>query len=287
MVRLTRKINLSLLILLALPLKISAQFNQFDRSKDLNNFYARTTVILTAMQDGLEQDQGTGFWYSPDADAKHTFLITCRHLVSDETRLGYHPTQLSLTAIANSPLAHGPQPIIINLYSSSAGGLLDLPLWRELDPFVDVIAIPIDPHFIVSGNWVIFTSDDLLPDSVDIALGSDVLIFGYPSGFFDKKAILPIGKRGSVASVFGAAFEDQPLFLVDAKLEKGMSGGPVVTKNEGFTIQRNVGSKPVGERQTFLIGINSGFYGEANTLDLDAVWYADILRKLTSIWPGS
>ena len=60
-------------------------------------------------------------------------------------------------------------------------------------------------------------------------VGDDVLVAGYPRGFYDTANLFPIVKAGIIASKWGAPFRGNPHFLVDAKLFEGSSGSVVVS----------------------------------------------------------
>lgn len=73
-------------------------------------------------------------------------------------------------------------------------------------------------------------------DKFFIEVGDDVLIIGYPYGYYDSVNLYPIVKSGMIASSLYNSFEGQPCFLIDAKLFPGSSGSLVVSKPQMFRI---------------------------------------------------
>ena len=65
---------------------------------------------------------------------------------------------------------------------------------------------------------------------LQIEAASDVLVVGYPRGFYDDVNLFPIVKSGVVASRWGLGFKGDPCFLIDAKLFPGSSGSVVISK---------------------------------------------------------
>ena len=125
-----------------------------------------------------------------------------------------------------------------------------------------------------------------------VNVGDDVLVVGYPRGFYDDVNLFPIVKAGIIASRWGAPFQGKPYFLIDAKLFPGSSGSVVVTKPIDMTIKN--GQLMVSkEKQFSLLGIYSGepFHEEPpveigdltvtakSRFDVGIVWYADTIEE--------
>ncbi|MCY3734243.1 MAG: serine protease, partial [Chloroflexi bacterium] len=127
--------------------------------------------------------------------------------------------------------------------------------------------------------------------SVDVA--DDVLIIGYPRGFYDHVNLYPIVKGGIVASRWGAHFSGKPYFLIDAKLFPGSSGSIVVSKPRDFVMD---GGQIfyANEKQFAFLGVFSGeFRRQGAKVELDdliivqksgydvgIVWYADLVEEI-------
>lgn len=100
----------------------------------------------------------------------------------------------------------------------------------------------------------------------------NVVVVGYPLGFYDKKNNLPVYRKASIASAYGINFGGLPYFLVDANLHEGTSGSPVV--NSHHTLFKE-GDKKEGYK---LFGIHSAEHVvDEDPLGLNVVWYADVL----------
>ena len=82
-------------------------------------------------------------------------------------------------------------------------------------------------------------SSDRLPNQnyEDIEAASDIIVVGYPRGFYDTINLYPIVKSGIVASRWGAGFENNPYFLIDAKLFPGSSGSVVLSKPNDIMVR--------------------------------------------------
>ncbi|MBO9728409.1 MAG: trypsin-like peptidase domain-containing protein [Chitinophaga sp.] len=60
----------------------------------------------------------------------------------------------------------------------------------------------------------------------------DVLMIGYPVGFYDKYNNLPIIRRGITSTPYFVDYENQKRFLLDIAIFPGSSGSPVMLSNE-------------------------------------------------------
>jgi len=133
-------------------------------------------------------------------------------------------------------------------------------------------------------------------NNISVEVADDVVIIGYPKGFYDEKNVFPIVKSGIIASRWGTNFNGMPAFLIDAKLFPGSSGSIVITKPIDTVVVdgRLLTAK---EKQFAFLGVYSGepfLQQEPINLDdmiiirkdsfnLGIVWYgqlvADIIRK--------
>ena len=80
-------------------------------------------------------------------------------------------------------------------------------------------------------NFAGLTSDHLPENSkLTVNVGDEILVAGYPRGFYDMENKFPIVKAGVISSKWGCNFNGNPLFLIDSKLFPGSSGSVVLTK---------------------------------------------------------
>ena len=130
------------------------------------------------------------------------------------------------------------------------------------------------------------------PDGITVEVGDDVLVAGYPRGFYDEVNLFPIVKAGIIASRWGAYFQGHPYFLIDAKLFPGSSGSVVVSKPIDFMVKggKIMHSK---DKQFALLGIFSGgpalqedpvrigdfTITRTSGFNLGIVWYAQAIEE--------
>ena len=271
-----------------------------------------TTLIVTETAHG--HTQGSGFFYRvsdpPDPDGpKHQWvrteiwLITNRHVI----RPSVNDLEVELSAIT------------VHLRRWDASGQ---PSWAravlsgdeindrvQLHPNerVDVAAIKVSELFMreMESNKDQFNyaapfcfSSDLLArnnNKIQVEASSDVLVVGYPRGFYDDVNLFPIVKSGIVASKWGAWFQGEPLFLIDAKLFPGSSGSVVISKPTDIVVEDgNIFVLQNEDKAFSLLGVFSGApikqaepvtVGDltiAQTLEygLGIVWYADLIEDI-------
>lgn len=113
-----------------------------------------------------------------------------------------------------------------------------------------------------------------------IEVCDDLMVIGYPKGYYDRANLYPIVKNGTIASMWAANFRGTKGFAIDAKLFPGSSGSLVISKprtedldDKGFLVFKK-------EKIFYCLGIYSGqplFNGE--TLDLGQVWYYSLIPE--------
>lgn len=263
-----------------------------------------TTIVECVW--GNTKSQGSGFFYNDLApkpsdqkcqqrrQIKGTWLITNRHV--------------AFPIINNKEIV--PNSFIFNLRQNNNGKIdwFPISLTREelikrvklhsnID--VDIVAIKIDDllgemiktHNILScGN---ITSDNLPSNSpLPIDVTSDIVIASYPRGYYDDFNKFPIVKSGIIASSWGSNFKGRPLFLIDAPLFPGSSGGVVISKPTNMAlIQGNLSYNTI--KQFVLLGVYSGepVYTSKMVIDdlsitqnksfgLGLVWYSTLIPEI-------
>ncbi len=130
-------------------------------------------------------------------------------------------------------------------------------------------------------------------NNIEVEASNDVLVAGFPKGFYDRVNLFPIIKSGIIASRWGVGFQGQPYFLIDAKLFPGSSGSVVISKPIDMVVKdENVMLS--AEKQFAFLGIYSGepTYEEAPVMigdltitqrsgfDLGIVWYAELVEEI-------
>lgn len=268
--------------------------------------YGATTLIECTYQN--IKTQGTGFYFADleklDANIKKcewrevlsTWIITNRHV--------------ALPRVNNQEIV--PDVFVFNLRQIVNDRIEWLPITlnkTELlarmkmhpNPNIDVVAIKVDDILIDKitenqniMNYVTITSDDLPSNSkLKVETSDDIIVAGYPRGFYDYKNKFPIVKSGIIATKWLANFNDEPLFLIDCKLFPGSSGSVVLSKPSNIACIEGqlMYSK---NKQFVLLGIYSGEpFLQENPIDLEDmriirkqsfnvgnVWYSHLITDI-------
>ena len=239
-------------------------------SMDFDNMiYGMTTIIEAKI--GPYQSQGSGFFFNPLGakdptkteqwrEVKGTWLITNRHV--------------ALPKINDKEII--PEVFVFNLRQIIDGRVQWLPIQLDKDEYIKRLRVHCDGLIDVATievgdliieqikqgvslvNYVGLTSDNLPENSrLGVNVGDDILVIGYPRGFYDIENKFPIVKAGIVSSKWGNNFNGKPLFLIDSKLFPGSSGSVVLTKPKHFAmIDGKLMKNEVGEY--LFLGVYSG-----------------------------
>jgi len=134
----------------------------------------------------------------------------------------------------------------------------DRPLWFvHPDDEIDVAVMPINFDVLVeSGMQVAYfqadqhsaTMDDL--NALGVTEGDFAYVLGFPMGLVGQHRNAAIVRSGTLARVRDLLARTSKIFLVDAFVFPGNSGGPVILKPEAIAIE---GTKP--QLVPYLIGI--------------------------------
>ena len=208
----------------------------------------------------LETDVGIGtaFLVSHSWEAgQGVFLVTNKHVVEGATT-----GSVFLTAAANAPPAvttprTGDR---IDVRWDSLAGIWHPHPQENVDvtvaPFANVLNLLGEhnrrPFFRTIPTSMFATAETL----ADLNVTQDVFFVGYPSGIFDRVNLLPLFRRGMIASPPGVDYEGLPAFLIDASVFPGSSGSPVVL------LPWNSGGVTISVRPQLLGIVASVFYRE-------------------------
>ncbi|HVF60089.1 MAG TPA: trypsin-like peptidase domain-containing protein [Thermoanaerobaculia bacterium] len=251
---------------------------------------------------------GTGFFYhqlGPKDPAKETqwrmiqnlWLITNRH-VALPRREGKELLPVSLTFFLRRTNADGAltwHPITLDRAT------LLKRLRLHSNPVVDVAAV--DVLDLVKAELKART--DLLQfrsvgreffageNKISIEVADDVIVIGYPRDFYDQANLYPVVKAGIIATKWGANFNGQPRFLIDAKLFPGSSGSLVVSKPQNFALEDGQFFTSERKHYAFLGVLSSAklikpppvelenlIVQEKLGYDLAEVWYATVVEEI-------
>lgn len=210
---------------------------------------------------------GTGFFFRHN---NKTFLVSSRHVFIDE-RKNFYPDKLSIRLNKDAKDLTQSGELTFELYKPGT----DDKNWIEINKNIDLAALKIeDPKgYILAALSV----GNLTPKDFRMSLGEQVLVIGYPRGFYDEAHNLPIIRSASVASAYGIPFRKIPLFLIDSRLHPGTSGSTVITIPKSVIQKPGGGISIVSSPQWYFLGVNSGEFGD---LQLNAVWYGYLIPKL-------
>ena len=219
----------------------------------------------------------SGFFFERDG---RLFLVTSGHVMHDAPS-GHHPDRVEIGLHVDPANAAASTGFSIPLYRAEKR------LWKQTSDRggeIDVALIEIDRSaFPATATYRAFTPAHLPAPEEHVALGSSLVVVGFPLGFQDTLHHMPVARQAIVASSFGLRFDGMGYFLTDARTHRGTSGAPVVMRVEGRD-----GVTP--DMPWLLLGIHSARLdvgtrdlARDEALGLNCAWYADVLLTLTSL----
>jgi S1-C subfamily serine protease len=209
---------------------------------------AETWIYTTMLIENEWGGKGTGFLVSRLIDENYgrIFLVTNKHVLNEEAEMRQSATWVRL--YFNFKNADG----------SITGETTNLPLnlndgakrWREHpENDVDVLAfdvtILLEQYPQTKGKWADYSDfgDRSKREELDITIGEEALVIGYPLGLRHAKTNFPLVRGGIIATRIGENLEDEYKekdgtirkrllrgFLIDGAVIPGSSGSPVVLK---------------------------------------------------------
>ena len=165
------------------------------------------------------------------------------------------------------------------------------------NPDVDISILDISSRVGEIPQGLTIKSEDLFhaQSVVSAECADDIIVVGFPRGFYDRTNHFPIVKKGIIASGWGSYFEGESYFLIDAKLFSGSSGSAVLTKpsEQVFTNGKRYESK--SGKRSVLLGVYSGepYLGDESSpeyLDVGIVWYSQNITEILvgkKLWSSS
>jgi len=232
--------------------------------------YYDSPVRITA-RGSKQPSYATAFFYS--TSDKDLFLITNRHVVWDEENA--RPTNLEFAMHIDPTDLSACASVSLQLYEG------DKKKWLEhKNPEVDIVAIPLERSHFKDYHFYAFTpSDDMqsMSGSYGVHVGDDALVVGFPLGsFFDRVYNRPIVRNALIASEYPQWFEGKPVFVIDANLQKGLSGSPLVSKPHS-RFEAESGYADTFVPLSFLLGVLSA---GRQDLGLNFVYYASLIPEI-------
>ena len=217
----------------------------------------------------------SGFFFERNG---RLFLVTSRHVMVDEASKHF-PDRVEIELHIDPDNMARSIGFSIPLYRDGKS------VWRQGQDSggpVDIAVIEIE-HGALPSTAVYrpFTPEHLSGDLDQVAVGTSLLIVGFPLGFHDTLHHLPVVRHAALASSFGLRFQGQGCFLTDARTHRGTSGAPVIIyRPEATAIHNDLACTLLGVHSAvFDVGSRDLNLDEA--LGLNCAWYADILLTLT------
>lgn len=234
-----------------------------------------SSVRISTFAGAMGLTSATGFFFERDS---RLFLVTSRHVIHDEPS-GHWPDRIEIEIHIDADDLARSTGFSIPLYQDQIG------VWNDAQDSggaVDVAVIEINKAALPASTvYRAFTPDHIIGAGQRVPIGSTLLAVGYPMGFEDTLHHLPVARHATLASTFGLRFKGKGYFLVDARTHRGISGAPVVMRDEAWPDdEAGLGWKLLGIHSARLeSGTRDPVLDE--TLGLNSIWYADVLMTLT------
>ena len=211
-----------------------------------------TTVRIETETADKRKGAGTGYFFKfPVAGldgATIPVIVTNRHVVKDAVQGSFH---LNRNDSDNKPVLGEHFSVALpdfeSRWLSHPDDDIDLCVMPTAPILAQAHAMGLAPH-LVTLDYSVLPTEDLL-DSMSAM--EDVVMVGYPTGFWDEKNNRPILRRGVTATHVNLPFCGRPEFVIDMPCFPGSSGSPVYLVNEGAYTTKQ-GGMVVGNRLAFL-----------------------------------
>lgn len=165
------------------------------------------------------------------------------------------------------------------------------PLWfihPEHGKSVDVVSLPILSSLV---NDVDTHAINLMPTKpLRLRVGADVFVLGFPLGpslpltppFAPALLLFPVWKRGSIASEPKLLIGPQKHILIDTTSRPGMSGAPIILRQESSYELESSAVRFNDGPVTRLVGVYSGRLGSSDSFDaqLGICWPAPLIDEI-------
>ena len=165
------------------------------------------------------------------SDNERSFLVTAAHCVEGATSTTLHFYSGNEGPSLGDPVIYEVcNPGVFWRQHGDAGIDVAVASLADVQAFFDserqsffVASIPLE---FVAPKWEHFPPSPFDGFRKPLAL-DEVLIVGYPNDYRDNPTSLPLMRRGITATPLWLDHEGRPVFLVDAAVSHGTSGGPV------------------------------------------------------------
>jgi len=221
----------------------------------LNKAHLNTVVSIEIQDDkGIYAPIATGFLigFAIDKTLKleersyRIFLLTNRHVFQ-----GHQVVWIRFNKKVSADSTRFPLDLIVNGQD----------IWlAHKDKNVDLAMVTISHDFLNQQNieWGFFTEEMFSYyselDNIGITLGDELYVLGFPMGLAGILRNNPIARHGIIARIDKEIIDQQKVFLIDALVFPGNSGGPIVSKPTSMGLG---GTKAVSS--IYLLGVVSGY----------------------------
>ena len=208
---------------------------------------------------------GTGFYFEFRFDSITVPVIVTNYHVIENTKTGI--LRFTETNPDKTP-AYG--KIITEVIDNFSAR------WIK-HPSEDLAILPLNPILTdIQKNknkdpFIVYYDESVMPTKAfldEVTSIEDVLMVGYPKGFWDSTNNLPVVRRGLTATPINLNYNQKPEFLLDIPVFAGSSGSPIILFNQGSYSTRK-GGIVIGGRLVLLgINVQSVDYNAAGELIL-------------------
>ena len=206
-------------------------------------------------------------------------VLSGRHSRTGQTlhRSGALPTDLRIS-FHGQKLGTHVGPISLRLIEH------ETPLWQQhrLGQEVDIACLKIES--VPEKAKIYFPTDENAERPLRKRIGANCFVVGHPIKS-PITQLLPIWKRGTIASEYHFPFQGKACFIVDTTTSEGMSGSPVFLHEAG-TVQFEGDDKLhfTNTQVSEFVGIYSGRLSrnDEGVLDLGFVWKKELLNEMLS-----
>lgn len=252
-----------------------------------------TAPVEVISATGAVLGPASSFFYKRDDD--WNYLVTNWHVVTGrhpatphKSDTGAVPTELRLILHKNLGTPHVSMSQKVECVVDINDEHGEAPEWLEHPDHrykVDIAVVKIenDDEFKSQVNCNYLAEYGGFTEKFSPEVMDDVIVFGYPWNLSGGDLVLPLFKRGSVASEPIVPYGGLPRFLIDCRTAKGMSGSPVICARSGVWM-------PSGEfnREALIGGVKNfaGVYSGRLTMDdpdKDEK-FADRISEIGIVW---
>lgn len=240
------------------------------------------SIVRIKLVRGEEEfGTATGFFFAKEG---RIYLVTNRHVARSDRR-DVQPTHFRIQLHETADDLGQNQWVSVPLFDES-----EKPRWLEdKTSDSDVLCLEVEEVRKLAAEKAIAISAlseaDFVPEDLEFELGQELLVIGYPRGYYDEAHNLPVIRYATLASPYPIPFQGKPLALIDANLHPGTSGSPVILKPTSVPMWSR-GMDPLSRRRVYLIGVHSSSVGavlkggDKDPLGLHLIWFANLITGI-------